>query len=269
MADSKDTPSTAGTAGTLSHTEDGASPGYPSGSSARAPSIATSATTRASASTAGGYETADAGAHIDADGSVAPTDGRVGAAAAAEREGPALSTATAADADAAHEPEEDSNDGDDEEHYNASRSSSQTGAQPINTALAIPPPSSATTPTSFHSMTPALQLRLGLFHRLKAGVLSLRGRTKFVLGFTSFLSLAQVATFITLLALTASDPCDKPLRTYLALHVVRVSVAAPIKVYNALAPRRRRGDEDTEEARERRERNRLVGNQRLDARVRG
>lgn len=85
-------------------------------------------------------------------------------------------------------------------------------------------------------MTPAAQLRLSLARRLWSGVTQLRSRSRCVLLFQGAFTIAQVGAFITMLALSAHQPCNKPLRVFIALHVIRIVVAYPISFYNALAP---------------------------------
>lgn len=85
-------------------------------------------------------------------------------------------------------------------------------------------------------LTPALRTRLGLFRRLQVGVLALKSRSRFILIFQGFFMLAQVAAFIVILAISGREQCSKPLRTYLALHVVRVAISYPVNFYITLAP---------------------------------
>ncbi|KAK9893966.1 hypothetical protein P389DRAFT_147543 [Cystobasidium minutum MCA 4210] len=119
-------------------------------------------------------------------------------------------------------------------------------------------------------MTPAAQLRLSLARRLWSGVTQLRSRSRCALLFQGAFTVAQIAAFVIMLALSAKQTCVKPLRVFIALHVVRIAVAYPVSFYNALAPPSRppRGEEDTPESRERREARRVIGNPRLDARLR-
>jgi len=93
-----------------------------------------------------------------------------------------------------------------------------------------------------------------------------------MLFFQGFFTLACVVAYITMLVLSdkRQEECGKPLRTYVALVIVKIAVSYPISFYNALAPpsRPRRGEADTPEARERREARRVVGSPVLDARLR-
>lgn len=96
-----------------------------------------------------------------------------------------------------------------------------------------PAPPSA---VSASTITPAAQLRLSLARRLMKGLSQLRFRSRFMLLFQGAFTLAQVGAFIAMLALSANQDCVKPLRTFIALHVVRVALAYPVSFYNALAP---------------------------------
>lgn len=88
------------------------------------------------------------------------------------------------------------------------------------------------------AMTPAAQLRLSLARRLWSGVTQLRSRSRCALLFQGAFTVAQVAAFVTMLALSAHQTCEKPLRVFIALHVIRVAVAYPVSFYNAIAPPR-------------------------------
>lgn len=94
----------------------------------------------------------------------------------------------------------------------------------------IPP----ATPTG--TMTPAAQLRLSLARRLWSGVTQLRSRSRCALLFQGAFTIAQIATFVVMLALSARQTCEKPLRVFIALHIIRVAIAYPVSFYNALAP---------------------------------
>jgi len=86
------------------------------------------------------------------------------------------------------------------------------------------------------TLTPALRMRLSLARRLQAGVLQLKSRSRYILLYQGLFTLAQVATFITLLVLGRKQTCAKPLHTFLSLHIVRIAVSYPIHFYIALAP---------------------------------
>ena len=125
----------------------------------------------------------------------------------------------------------DNDNHEDEEYENATASGTIT-----STATAT-----ASTPSSpVSTITPAMQMRLGLTRRLCVGVLQLRKRSRFYLLFQACVTLAQVAVFATMLALSTVEgqTCRKPLRTYLSLHIVRVAFSFPLNFYNALAPPR-------------------------------
>jgi hypothetical protein len=92
--------------------------------------------------------------------------------------------------------------------------------------------------TTLGSMTPAAQLRISLARRLGTGLSQLRSRSRCMLLFQGAFTIAQIAAFVTMLALSAKQHCDKPLRTFIALHVAKVAVAYPVSFYNALAPPR-------------------------------
>jgi hypothetical protein len=152
-----------------------------------------------------------------------------------------------------------------------------------SSALAENPPATAAS-----AITPALQVRLGVYQRLRRGILQLRGRTKLSLLLGAVMALGQVAAFSAVLGITADQQCDRPLRTYLILHIVKTSLSYPLSFYNTLAPRRcdryfttilnvliglwpnrpGRGEENTPEERARREARRAIGNASLDARLR-
>lgn len=105
------------------------------------------------------------------------------------------------------------------------------------------PAAAGASPTSslaVSTITPALQMRLGLTRRLWAGVSQLQGQSRLLLLYQCCFTLAQVAALTTMLALStvAGQSCRKPLRIYLALHIVRVACSFPINFYNALAPPR-------------------------------
>lgn len=95
-----------------------------------------------------------------------------------------------------------------------------------------------TSPTTTNAMTPAAQLRLSLARRLWSGVSQLRSRSKCALLFQGAFTIAQIAAFVTMLAISARQTCIKPLRVFIALHVTRIAVAYPVSFYNALAPPR-------------------------------
>lgn len=86
------------------------------------------------------------------------------------------------------------------------------------------------------AMTPAAQLRLSLARRLWSGVTQLRSRSRRALLFQGAFTIAQVAAYIVMLALSAHQSCEKPLRVFIALHVIRVALAYPVAFYIALAP---------------------------------
>lgn len=92
--------------------------------------------------------------------------------------------------------------------------------------------------TTTNAMTPAAQLRLSLARRLWSGVSQLRSRSKCALLFQGAFTVAQIAAFVTMLALSARQTCIKPLRVFIALHITRIAVAYPVSFYNALAPPR-------------------------------
>lgn len=99
-------------------------------------------------------------------------------------------------------------------------------------------PTATTSASSSNTMTPAAQLRLSLARRLWSGVTQLRSRSRCALLFQGAFTVAQIAAFVIMLALSAKQTCVKPLRVFIALHVVRIAVAYPVSFYNALAPPR-------------------------------
>lgn len=116
-----------------------------------------------------------------------------------------------------------------------SRSPSQTAAAAAASAsheVDQPPPSATS------AITPALQVRLSVFARLRRGILQLRGRTKLSLLLGAIMALGQVAAFSAVLGVTANEQCDRPLRTYLILYIIKTGLSWPISFYNTLAPRR-------------------------------
>ena len=113
-----------------------------------------------------------------------------------------------------------------------SRSSSQPAAASASHEADQPPPSATS------AITPALQVRLSVFARLRRGILQLRGRTKLSLLLGAIMALGQVAAFSAVLGVTANEQCDRPLRTYLILYIVKTGLSWPISFYNTLAPRR-------------------------------
>lgn len=96
--------------------------------------------------------------------------------------------------------------------------------------------SSLSPSTATAAITPAAQLRLSLARRLWSGVTQLRSRSRRALLFQGAFTVAQVAAFIVMLALSAHQSCEKPLRVFIALHVIRVAAAYPVSFYIALAP---------------------------------
>lgn len=164
---------------------------------------------------------------------------------------------------------------------------SETAQQIPSSVGGVGSAQSPATPAS--AITPALQVRLGVFARLRRGIFELRGRTKLSLLVGAFMAFGQIVAFSIVLGITANEPCDRPLRTYLTLYIVKVGLAWPLSFYNTLAPRRcvttccverhladhqttsgrpGRHEENTAEERARREARRALGNAALDARLR-
>lgn len=69
-----------------------------------------------------------------------------------------------------------------------------------------------------------------------------------------------------ILGLTHADSCDQPLRVYLSLHTARVGISYPLSIYTRLSPKPRRNA--TADERAELERNRTLGNARLDRKIR-
>lgn len=70
------------------------------------------------------------------------------------------------------------------------------------------------------------------------------------------------------LSISSHDTCDRPLKTYLSLYVVRTALNLPLMVYAALEPPRLRGPQaDSEENRASREARRVMGSPVWDSRV--
>ncbi|GAA94572.1 hypothetical protein E5Q_01223 [Mixia osmundae IAM 14324] len=126
-------------------------------------------------------------------------------------------------------------------------------------------PASPVEPQPF--LTPAMRLRAGLARRMLIGLNGLGGHKRISLMLTGWWTIAQIVAFIVVLAVTHNDPCDQPLRAYLAVHVVRIALVFPINFYQALNPVRDRDASTTAEDRAEREARRVLGSPLLDSRV--
>lgn len=146
------------------------------------------------------------------------------------------------------------------------RRASLAGPRPAPTASSTPldvPPR-----TVVPALTPAMAVRANLLQRVMLSFTGLGGDTKAALLVKGGLTLAQVIAFAVVLGVSASDTCDKPLRMYLAVHLVRSALAYPLSFYASLLPPAPRGhDAESEERRAARERNRVIGSERWDGRV--
>ncbi|GAA5953353.1 hypothetical protein JCM3765_005012 [Sporobolomyces pararoseus] len=142
--------------------------------------------------------------------------------------------------------------------------SNQTTSFPPRASSAAPPPSPP--PASGNgSIPPALAVRLGVMRRIFLALTGMDQTRRWRLSFTTFIGAGQVIAFIVILALYYNKPCDQNLGLYLILLIVRISLAFPTALWSAISPRHNR--RDTPERREELERNRLVGNNRIDRRV--
>ncbi|KAH8926219.1 hypothetical protein BT69DRAFT_1348200 [Atractiella rhizophila] len=99
--------------------------------------------------------------------------------------------------------------------------------------------------------------------RIALGVGALARNKKFSLAARFLATTAQVVAFIVVLAITSKQDCDRPLRTFLAIHLSRVAISFPLKLYTALAPPRRNSDNNFTPSPVR-----IIGNERLDSRIR-
>ncbi|GAA5985563.1 hypothetical protein JCM5350_007135 [Sporobolomyces pararoseus] len=135
---------------------------------------------------------------------------------------------------------------------------------PPRASSAAPQPSTPPAPAN-GSIPPALSVRLGVMRRIFLAVTGMDHRRRWRLSFTTFVGAGQVLAFIVILALYYNKPCDQNLKLYLILLIVRISLAFPTALWSAISPRHNR--RDTPERREELERNRLVGNHRIDRRI--
>ncbi|BGP15261.1 hypothetical protein JCM10213v2_003221 [Rhodosporidiobolus nylandii] len=108
-----------------------------------------------------------------------------------------------------------------------------------------------------------MAVRLSLLRRLWAQTGRMTGPRRRRLIFFSLLGFAEMVALIVVCALAYNDPCDKPLGPYLVMCIVRLAVAFPISYWQSISARPR-----AEEQRQAWERNRLVGSNDWDRRVR-
>ncbi|GAA6012033.1 hypothetical protein JCM10207_005104 [Rhodosporidiobolus poonsookiae] len=116
-----------------------------------------------------------------------------------------------------------------------------------------------------NAVPPALAVRLSLLRRMYLGLVEMQGPRRRRFAFFTFAGFAQIVAFSVILGLTYGDPCDKPLGIYLILVIIRIAVAFPISFWQSVNVRPNRG---TEEQRAAYERNRRLGNARIDHNVR-
>jgi hypothetical protein len=91
------------------------------------------------------------------------------------------------------------------------------------------------------------------------------GHRRWRLAFTTFVGAAQVIAFSVILGTSYHKPCDQNLSLYLILLIVRISLSFPTALWSAISPHPTR--RDSPERRLELERNRLVGNIRIDKRL--
>ncbi|GAA5892451.1 uncharacterized protein JCM6883_007362 [Sporobolomyces salmoneus] len=154
-----------------------------------------------------------------------------------------------------------------------SDSTASTGS-PANASISFPPvPSSnnaalsapSQPPAANDRLPPALTVRLGVMRRIFLAASGMDERRRWRLGFTTVVGACQVIAFIVILATSYRKPCDQNLGLYLILLIVRIALSFPTALWSAISPRHSR--RDPPERRDELERNRLIGNQRIDHRL--
>ncbi|GAA5975176.1 hypothetical protein JCM11641_004380 [Rhodosporidiobolus odoratus] len=151
-------------------------------------------------------------------------------------------------------------------------STTSTSAPPIPADNAFPPTVVIpATPVGLNhvelsaGVTPAMAVRLGLLRRLWAATVQMQGPRRKRLAFLSVVGFGELVALIVILALTYHDTCDRPLAPYLVMVCVRLVVQFPLSYW--LSINVRPGSRATPEQRDAWERNRLVGNFKIDRRV--
>lgn len=114
---------------------------------------------------------------------------------------------------------------------------------PAPAATAVPVAEAADAdvpPTPASAMTPALQARVSVYSRVRAGISSLGGRSRLSLFLGTLVAFGQIVAYSTVLGITAreSQSCDRPLRTYLVLFIIKTGLYWPLGIYQTFMPRR-------------------------------
>ncbi|GAA6041887.1 hypothetical protein JCM8097_004532 [Rhodosporidiobolus ruineniae] len=138
--------------------------------------------------------------------------------------------------------------------------------------VVYPPPQPPQQPTEQQQdggvgVAPALAVRLGLMCRVWASLVEMEGPRRRRFAFFSFAGFAQIVSFIVILALAYTKPCDRPLGPYLIMIIVRLAVAFPISFWQSISARPR-GAGTTPRQREEWEQNRPLGSETVDRQVR-
>ncbi|CAH7689373.1 hypothetical protein BY996DRAFT_4573185 [Phakopsora pachyrhizi] len=94
------------------------------------------------------------------------------------------------------------------------------------------------TPSSL--IAPSIQVRSHLTRRFIERVHRLDFRRKWTLILQSVINLSQLVGLITILIITRHQTCDEPLRLYLVIHAIHVSISFPCAIHIALRSSRDR-----------------------------